>query len=105
MRRQSLDTLEMRPGYSKRYNASIPEGRLTDYDNTEIPVVRNKTSSVRPLDSTGTLKPLISQRIGSKQLSVSSIDNQLRSLASGKKLEEDYEENGSVRMTLDEEKK
>lgn len=103
MRRQSLDTLELRPGYSKRYNASIPEGRLTDYDNTEIPVVRNKTSSMKPLDSTGTLRPLISQRNTNKQLSASSIDNQLRSLASGKRVEADeYEENGEVRLSLDE---
>jgi hypothetical protein len=66
---------------------------------------------VKPLESTGTLKPLISQR-HSKQLSNSSIDNQLRSFTSGKKgeglIDQDdngYEEGSSVRLTLDEEKK
>lgn len=113
MRRQSLDTLQLRnPGFSKRYNVLIPEGRLTEYDNTEIPVVRNKTSSVLPLgESSGNLRPLLVQK--SARLSSSAIDQQLRSIAVNRKSEaqiqsEDrtYEEgNTSVRLTLDEEKK
>lgn len=63
MRRQSLDTLELRnPTFSKRYNVLIPEGKAIEYDNTEIPVLRNKTSSL--LESAGSLRPLLVQRNG-----------------------------------------
>jgi hypothetical protein len=87
LRRQSLDALEFRnAGFSKRYNVLIPEGRITEYDSTEIPVVRNKTSLSRiPLESTGNLGPLLVQKSGKANLSVSAIDNQLRSIAVNRK--------------------
>lgn len=94
LRRQSLDALEFRnAGFSKRYNVLIPEGRTTEYDNTEIPVVRNRTSLQKiSLESTGNLKPLLIQKSGKVSLSVSAIDNQLRSLASSKKNESAFVE-------------